>query len=85
MQTETPTRQPNLLPQLAHTRNPGMALDLDWVANVQVNTSAVERRTGSLGGRRSVKKEFQADHALGRRHGRPGQAALRQGPPAGAA
>jgi deoxyribose-phosphate aldolase len=60
MQTETQTRQPNLLPQLAHTRNPGMALDLDWVANVQVNTSAVERRTGSLGGRRSVKKEFQA-------------------------
>jgi deoxyribose-phosphate aldolase len=60
MQTETPTRQPNLLPQLALTRNPGMALDLDWVANVHVNTSAVERRTGSLGGRRSVKKEFQA-------------------------
>jgi deoxyribose-phosphate aldolase len=60
MQTETLTRQPNLLPQLAHTRNPGMALDLDWVANVHVNTSAVERRTGSLGGRRSVKKEFQA-------------------------
>jgi deoxyribose-phosphate aldolase len=60
MQTETPTRQPNFLPQLAHTRNPGMALDLDWVANVHVNTSAVERRTGSLGGRRSVKKEFQA-------------------------
>jgi deoxyribose-phosphate aldolase len=60
MQTEIPTRQPNLLPQLAHTRNPGMALDLDWVANVHVNTSAVERRTGSLGGRRSVKKEFQA-------------------------
>jgi deoxyribose-phosphate aldolase len=60
MQTETPTRQPNLLPQLAHARNPGMALDLDWVANVHVNTSAVERRTGSLGGRRSVKKEFQA-------------------------
>jgi deoxyribose-phosphate aldolase len=60
MQTETPTRQPNFLPQLAHARNPGMALDLDWVANVHVNTSAVERRTGSLGGRRSVKKEFQA-------------------------
>ena len=60
MQTETPTRQPNFLPQLAHARNPGMALDLDWVANVHVNTSAVERRTGTLGGRRSVKKEFQA-------------------------
>ena len=48
------------LPQLAHARNPGMALDLDWVAAVQANTSAIERRAGSLGGRRSVKKEYQA-------------------------
>jgi len=37
-----------------------MALDLDWVAGVQVNTSAVERRTATLPGRRSVKKEYQA-------------------------
>ena len=54
-----------LLPQLAPThnrwaRNPGMALDLDWVASVQANTSAIERRAATLGGRRSVKKEFQA-------------------------
>ena len=48
------------LPQLAHLRNPGMPLDLDWVASVQANTSAIERRAASLGGRRSVKKEFQA-------------------------
>ncbi|MFN7224777.1 MAG: deoxyribose-phosphate aldolase [Paracoccaceae bacterium] len=48
------------LPQLAHVRNPGMALDLDWVASVQANTSAIERRAASLGGRRSVKKDFQA-------------------------
>ncbi len=48
------------LPQLAHARNPGMALDLDWVASVQANTSAIERRAATLGGRRSVKKEFQA-------------------------
>ena len=48
------------LPQLAHARNPGMALDLDWVASVQANTSAIERRAGSLGGRRSVKKDYQA-------------------------
>ena len=48
------------LPQVTHTRNPGMALDLDWVASVQANTSAIERRAATLGGRRSVKKEFQA-------------------------
>ena len=59
MQTET-LSPPNLLPQLAHARNPGMGLDLDWVASVQANTSAIERRCASLGGRRSVKKEFQA-------------------------
>jgi deoxyribose-phosphate aldolase len=44
----------------AHPRNPGMALDLDWVASVQANTSAIERRAASLGGRRSVKKDHQA-------------------------
>lgn len=60
MQTETQTRMPNLLPQLAHARNPGLALDLDWVASVQANTSAIERRAATLGGRRSVKKEYQA-------------------------
>lgn len=60
MQTEITTTMPNLLPQLAHARNPGMALDLDWVASVQANTSAIERRAATLGGRRSVKKEFQA-------------------------
>ena len=53
------TRQ--TLPQTtAHARNPGMPLDLDWVASVQANTSAIERRAATLGGRRSVKKDFQA-------------------------
>jgi len=37
-----------------------MALNLDWVAAVRVNRSAVERRTASLPGRRAVKKEAQA-------------------------
>ncbi len=46
--------------EAAPARNPGMALDLDWVDSVQVNRSAVERRTGSLPGRRTVKKEWQA-------------------------
>lgn len=53
------TGSPNL-PQLAHPRNPGMPLDLDWVAAVQANTSAIERRCATLGGRRSVKKDYQA-------------------------
>jgi deoxyribose-phosphate aldolase len=48
------------LPQLHRPRNPGMALDLDWIARVQANTSAIERRAASLPGRRSVKKAHQA-------------------------
>lgn len=47
-------------PQVTEPRNPGMALDLDWVARVQANTSAIERRAASLPGRRSVKKDYQA-------------------------
>ena len=35
-------------------------LDLSWINNIQVNLSAVERRTLSLVKRRSVKKEYQA-------------------------
>ncbi len=41
-------------------RNPGVPLDLDWVESVRVNRSAVERRTASLAGRRTVKKAHQA-------------------------
>ena len=37
-----------------------MKLDLEWINNVQVNLSAVERRTATLIKRRSVKKEYQA-------------------------
>ncbi|MCF8483984.1 MAG: deoxyribose-phosphate aldolase [Rhodobacteraceae bacterium] len=50
----------NQLPQVGHMRNPGMTFDLDWVASVQANTSAIERRCATLGGRRSVKKDYQA-------------------------
>ncbi len=48
------------LPQLHRPRNPGMALDLDWVRSVQANTSAIERRAATLPGRRTVKKAYQA-------------------------
>ena len=41
-------------------RNPISPLDLGWVNSVRVNRSAVERRTATLGGRRSVKKDWQA-------------------------
>src|SRR5580704_2199551 len=51
---------------LAHLRNRaleanrGVPLNLDWVENVRVNTSAVERRAQSLVPRRTVKKDYQA-------------------------
>jgi deoxyribose-phosphate aldolase len=37
-----------------------MPLELDWVEEIRVNRSAVERRTATLRGRRTVKKEWQA-------------------------
>ena len=40
--------------------NAGIPLDLNWVQEVRVNTSAVERRVQSQVGRRTVKKEWQA-------------------------
>lgn len=48
------------LPQTVDPRNPGMALDLDWVMRATANRSAIERRAATLPGRRSVKKDFQA-------------------------
>jgi deoxyribose-phosphate aldolase len=51
-------QQPSEAPALA--RNPGMALDLDWVRQVRINRSAVERRAATLPTRRTVKKEWQA-------------------------
>ena len=40
--------------------NRGIPPNLDWVEDVQVNTSAVERRVQTLVTRRTVKKEWQA-------------------------
>jgi deoxyribose-phosphate aldolase len=40
--------------------NPGTALQLDWLRDVRVNRSAVERRAATMGTRRSVKKDWQA-------------------------
>jgi len=41
-------------------RNSGISLDVNWVQEVRVNTSAVERRVQSQVARRTVKKEWQA-------------------------
>lgn len=43
-----------------HARNPGFPLELDWIRDVRVNRSAVERRAATIGTRRSVKKDWQA-------------------------
>jgi len=59
METHTKERTAHL-PQVTEPRNPGLALDMQWVRSVQANTSAIERRAASLPGRRSVKKDFQA-------------------------
>ena len=40
--------------------NSGIPLNLDWVNDVRVNTSAVERRAQTISTRRTVKKEWQA-------------------------
>lgn len=40
--------------------NKQIPLNLDWVEEIQVNTSAVERRAATIGTRRSVKKDYQA-------------------------
>ncbi|WEK51410.1 MAG: deoxyribose-phosphate aldolase [Candidatus Kaistia colombiensis] len=49
-------------PPLSNTlaRNTGTPLATDWFEGAQVNTSAAERRAATLGGRRTVKKEYQA-------------------------
>jgi deoxyribose-phosphate aldolase len=40
--------------------NRRMPLNLEWVEQIRVNTSAVERRANTIGTRRTVKKEWQA-------------------------
>src|SRR2546425_531035 len=55
------TQTAPLAAQAAHLdRNPGVALDLDWVYGSRINRSAVERRAATLVTRRTVKKQWQA-------------------------
>ena len=41
-------------------RNPGTALELDWLRDIRVNRSATERRATTIPTRRTVKKDWQA-------------------------
>src|SRR5438270_12168330 len=41
------------------TANRGIPLNLDWIENVRVNTSAAERRAQTMVTRRTVKKDWQ--------------------------
>ena len=52
--------QPVMLYGREMTANRRIPLNLDWVEEVRVNTSAVERRAASQVARRTVKKEWQA-------------------------
>jgi deoxyribose-phosphate aldolase len=62
---EIPMRTSSHSPALAHLygrplgRNGGVPLDLKWVDEVRVNTSAAERRAQTLVTRRTVKKDWQ--------------------------
>ncbi len=40
-------------------RNPGLEFNADWLESIRVNLSAVESRIGTLGARRTVKKDYQ--------------------------
>ena len=56
-----PVRLPSSVDKFhGHDRNAGTALNIDWLDGIDVNFSAVERRTATLLGRRTVKKEWQA-------------------------
>ena len=45
--------------ELILERNPGMPLELDWIKNINVNLSAVQKRVSTLTKRRSIKREWQ--------------------------
>ena len=47
-------------PRREPERNSGTPLHLDWVREVRINRSAVERRAATIGTRRTVKREWQA-------------------------
>ena len=64
MPAPTPVPAHPVVPPGPLPRNPGMPLDLDWVAAARVDRSAAERRASTLTTRRSVKGDAQAGWLL---------------------
>jgi deoxyribose-phosphate aldolase len=64
VRSESTNHRPIAVPVTLHGRtlepNRRSALNLDWVDQVRINTSAVERRAATHVARRTVKKEYQA-------------------------
>ena len=65
MQTQTQPAQTagatlKAVENCGHARNPGTPFELDKIAAIKINRSAVERRAGQFGKRRTVKKDWQA-------------------------
>lgn len=58
-QVHTPAETVAVLNGQLLARNRGTSLNLDWLEEVRVNTSAVERRAATLVTRRTVKKDWQ--------------------------
>ena len=56
----SPARDPVELNGRLLEPNRRIPLNLDWVEEIRVNTSAVERRTATITTRRTVKKDWQA-------------------------
>lgn len=54
------TATPPGRPTASAGRNPGIPLELDWVREIRVNRSAVERRAATIPRCRTVKKAWQA-------------------------
>src|SRR5574341_2593546 len=57
--TAIPGGSPVTAPRPVGTRNVGTPLELDWIREVRINRSAVERRTATIPRRRTVKTDWQ--------------------------
>lgn len=60
MQKTLEKKHKNEIPAHSEIRNDGLAFNTKYFDTININRSAVERRVSTLGGRRTVKKEFQA-------------------------
>ncbi|MDQ0477550.1 deoxyribose-phosphate aldolase [Chryseobacterium sp. MDT2-18] len=60
MQKTLEKKQTVSMQNSSEVRNQGLSFNTKYFDTININRSAIERRVATLGGRRSVKKEFQA-------------------------